>query len=242
MNEPMISVIIPAYNEGEDVIPGLQAIHESIEVAHEILVIVDSPEDTTRLPVETLSQTISEIKCLVSTFEAGPANAIRFGFSKANSDVFVVSMADGCDDPRQIEELARLINRGVSVASASRYMPGGQQVGGPRFKGLLSRLAGKVLYFFAGVGTRDATNSFKAYSREFLELAKPESRNGFELGLELTVKARRLRKPIAEIPTTWIDRSFGQSNFKIWKWLPFYLHWFVYAFGPKLNRIKGQND
>lgn len=238
----MISVIIPAYNEGKNVIPGLRLIHESIELPHEILVVVDSSRDTTKLPVDDLSQTINEIKCLVSTFEPGPANAIRFGFSKASSDIFVVTMADGCDDPRQIDELARLINRGVSVAAASRYMPGGQQVGGPRLKGLLSRLAGRVLYSFAGVGTRDATNSFKAYSRKFLELAKPESRNGFELGLELTVKAKRLRKPIAEIPTTWIDRSFGQSNFKIWKWLPFYFHWFFYAFGPKLNRIKGQND
>lgn len=236
-----MSVVIPAYNEGEEAIAGLLAIHEAIASPHEILVIVDSPEDTTKSPVENLGQRIPEIKCLVSTLQPGPANAIRFGFSQASSEIFVVSMADGCDDPRQIEELARLINRGVSVASASRYMPGGQQVGGPRIKGLLSRFAGRVLYLFAGVGTRDATNSFKAYSREFVELARPESRNGFELGLELTVKARRLRKPVAEIPTTWIDRSFGESNFKIWKWLPFYLHWFVYAFGPKLSHIKEKN-
>lgn len=241
MKKPIMSVVIPAYNEGEEAIAGLLAIHEAIASPHEILVIVDSPEDTTKSPVENLGQRIPEIKCLVSTLQPGPANAIRFGFSQASSEIFVVSMADGCDDPRQIEELARLINRGVSVASASRYMPGGQQVGGPRIKGLLSRFAGRVLYLFAGVGTRDATNSFKAYSREFVELARPESRNGFELGLELTVKARRLRKPVAEIPTTWIDRSFGESNFKIWKWLPFYLHWFVYAFGPKLSHIKEKN-
>lgn len=238
---PLISVVIPAYNEGEDAIVGLQAIHDAIESPHEILVIVDSAEDSTISPVRTLGKEIPEIKCLVSELEPGPANAIRFGFSQAASDIFVVSMADGCDDPRQIEDLARLINRGVSVASASRYMLGGQQVGGPRLKGFLSRFAGTVLYFFAGVGTRDATNSFKAYSREFVELAKPQSKNGFELGLELTVKARRLRRPVAEIPTTWIDRSFGLSNFKIWKWLPFYLHWFIYAFGPKLKSIKEQN-
>ena len=75
-------------------------------------------------------------------------------------------MADGCDDPRQIDELARLVERGVVVAAASRYMPGGQQVGGPLFKRLLSADAGRTLYWFARVGTRDATNSFKAYSRD----------------------------------------------------------------------------
>jgi dolichol-phosphate mannosyltransferase len=241
LKKPIISVVIPAYNEGEDAVTGLIAIHEAIVSPHEILVIVDRADDTTKPSVENLGKNIPEIKCLVSTLQPGPANAIRFGFSQASSEIFVVSMADGCDDPRQIEELARLINRGVAVASASRYMPGGQQVGGPRFKGILSRFAGRILYSFAGVGTRDATNSFKAYSREFVELAKPESRNGFELGLELTAKARRLRKPVAEIPTTWIDRSFGDSNFKIWKWLPYYVRWFLFAFGPKLNRIKEQN-
>ena len=62
---------------------------------------------------------------------AGPANAIRFGIDAAAAPVAVVTMADGCDDPRQIDDLARLVERGVAVAAASRYMPGGQQVGGP---------------------------------------------------------------------------------------------------------------
>ena len=73
-------------------------------------------------------------------------------------------MADGCDDSRQIDDLARLVERGVAVAAASRYMAGGQQVGGPLVKGMLSRTAGRSLRLFARLGTRDATNSFKAYS------------------------------------------------------------------------------
>ena len=47
------------------------------------------------------------------------------------ADVVVVTMADGCDDPQQIDQLARLVERGVVVAAASRYSKGGQQVGGP---------------------------------------------------------------------------------------------------------------
>ena len=79
-----------------------------------------------------------------------------------------MTMADGCDDPRQIDQLVRLVERGVVVAAASRYSRGGQQVGGPFLKGSLSRLAGLSLALFARVGTRDATNSFKAYDVDFI--------------------------------------------------------------------------
>jgi hypothetical protein len=144
-------------------------------------------------------------------------------------------MADGCDDPRQIDELINLVERGVSVASASRYMPGGQQVGGPRLKSFLSKTAGRLLYWFAGVGTRDSTNSFKAYSTNFVKKVGVESNAGFEIGLELTAKAHRFRLPIAEIPTIWLDRHYGSSNFKLRKWLNAYLKWFFFAFGKKMN-------
>ena len=96
--------------------------------------------------------------------------------------VTVVTMADGCDDARQIDDLARLVDRGVAVAAASRYMSGGQQVGGPMVKRLLSRLAGRSLQLFARVGTRDPTNSFKAYSTERrrpASTAAPGSRSGW---------------------------------------------------------------
>ena len=145
-------------------------------------------------------------------------------------------MADGCDDPRQIDELTRLVERGVVVAAASRYMPGGQQVGGPCFKRFLSKNAGRSLYWFARIGTRDATNSFKAYNREFVESVGIDSRDGFEIGLELTAKARRLRLPVAEIPTIWLDRPAGVSNFKLAKWIPKYLRWYRFAFGQRLHR------
>lgn len=230
-----VSIIIPAYNEGPSIIPGLLKVQEAVETKHEILVIVDTATDSTAGPVKQLNKKNPGIKLVVSEYAKGPANAIRYGFAISKSPVCVVTMSDGCDDPRQIDDLVRLVNRGVVVAAASRYMPGGQQVGGPRFKGFLSRTAGLVLYYFAGVGTRDATNSFKAYDRNFLNRAIPESKHGFELGIELTAKARRYRLAIAEIPTTWIDRAYGTSNFKLWQWIPKYLKWFLFAFGPKIK-------
>jgi hypothetical protein len=99
----------------------------------------------------------------------------------------------------------------------------------------LAKNASRALRLFAGVSTHDATNSFKAYSKNFISEVKIESRNGFEVGLELVSKAHRNKLLIAEIPTIWIDRFAGTSNFKIRKWLPHYLYWFFYAFGIKIN-------
>ena len=60
-----------------------------------------------------------------------------------------------------------------------------------------------------------------------------ESDKGFEIGIELVAKARRARLPVAELPTIWLDRAFGASNFKLAAWLPRYLRWYLYAFGPR---------
>jgi hypothetical protein len=142
-------------------------------------------------------------------------------------------MADGCDDPMQIDSLVRLVERGVVIAAASRYMRGGQQIGGPVLKSALSRLAGLSLHMLTRVGTRDSTNSFKAYSATFVREVGIESDQGFEVGLELVAKARRRRLRVAELPTIWLERSFGQSNFRLARWIPSYLRWYLYAFGPK---------
>ena len=159
--------------------------------------------------------------------------ALRHGFKIAKSDVVVVTMADGSDDPKDIEKLVLLVERGVKIAAASRYMPGGQQVGAPLMKSLLSRLAGTSLRLFTRIGTHDSTNSFKAYDRNFVNQVGIESTQGFEIALELVAKAKRSRAPIAEIPTIWIERVYGASNFKIRKWLPSYLKWYFHALGSK---------
>jgi len=232
---PRVSVVIPAYNEGEHIIPVLDRIFEAVHLPCEVLVVVDAPDDTTVPVVDEYSLKEPRLRYLINTYGRGPANAIRFGIDSAAAPVAVVTMADGCDDPRQIDDLARLVDRGVAVAVASRYMPGGQQVGGPGLKGMMSRSAGRSLRLLAHIGTRDATNSFKAYSTEFVRSVGIDSRDGFELGIELTAKARRMRLPVAEIPTIWLDRQAGVSNFRVAKWIPGYLRWYRFAFGPRLT-------
>lgn len=238
-----VSVIIPAYNEGAAIVPVLDRLFESVRLPAEVLVVVDFQDDSTVSVVEEYAQKEPRLRYLVNTYGRGPANAIRYGIDAAAAPVAVVTMADGCDDARQIDDLVRLVERGVVVAAASRYMAGGQQVGGPLMKGMLSKAAGRSLRLFAHMGTRDATNSFKAYSTDFVRQAGIDSRDGFEIGIELTAKARRMRLPVAEIPTIWLDRQAGVSNFRVARWIPKYLRWYRFAFGPRLSaeelRAKG---
>lgn len=232
---PRVSVVIPAYNEGEGILTCLEQLFDAVTVECEVLVVYDSPDDSTAPYVEKFAQDQPRVIPTLNTYGRGPARAIRYGIDQARAPVVAVMMADGSDDPRQIDDLTRLVERGVVIAAASRYSRGGQQVGGPFFKSLLSRLAGLSLYWLARVGTRDATNSFKAYSTEFVRSAGIESDAGFEIGIELVAKARRLRLPIAEIPTIWLDRTAGSSNFQLRSWLPRYLRWYFFAFGPRLS-------
>lgn len=228
---PRVSVVIPAYNEGEAVVPHLKRILEAVTLPCEVIVVVDTEDDTTLPPVRAYAAVDPRLRPVVSTYGPGPARAIRFGFDEAHAPVVVVTMADGCDDPQQIDQLTLLVERGVVIAAASRYMRGGQQVGGPPLKSMMSKTAGKSLRLLARVGTHDATNSFKAYNRDFVREVGIESDSGFEIGIELVAKARRRRLPVAEVPTIWLDRTLGDSNFKMKDWIPRYLRWYGHAFG-----------
>jgi dolichol-phosphate mannosyltransferase len=230
-----LTVVIPAYNEDDSIVPVLDRIFDAVESDCEIFVVVDDEADSTVPVLERYREKEPRLRTLINTYGRGPANAIRYGIDQVTTPVVVVTMADGSDDPRQIDPLARLVDRGVVVAAASRYTASGQQVGGPLVKGLLSRTAGRSLNVLARVGTHDATNSFKAYSTEFIREVGIHSRSGFEIGLELTAKARRLRRPVAEVPTIWLDRTIGDSNFDLANWIPRYLRWYRFAFGPKLT-------
>jgi dolichol-phosphate mannosyltransferase len=230
-----VSVVIPARNEGEYIQPVLDRLFEQVTLPLEVLVVVDSTDDTTIPVVAEYARNEARVRYLINTYGRGPANAIRYGINASTAPVAVVTMADGCDDVRQIDDLTRLVERGVVVAAASRYMAGGQQVGGPPLKGWLSRAAGRSLRVLAHTGTRDATNSFKAYSTEFVRQVGIDSRAGFEIGIELTAKAKRMRQPVAEIPTIWLDRQAGMSNFKLAQWIPKYLRWYRFSFGTRLT-------
>ena len=223
-------MVIPAKDECRSITPVLSRIAEGVSLPFECLVVVDDENDPTVEVITELGVEDPRFRIMVNHSSAGPAAAIKAGIRGSTAPVVVVTMADGSDDPRAIDDLVRLVERGVVVAAASRYMAGGQQVGAPLIKSVLSRFAGLSLYWFARVGTHDATNSFKAYDRDFLADVGVDSKHGFEMGLELVAKARRARFPVAEIPTIWLERTVGSSQFKLREWIPRYLRWYFLSF------------
>jgi dolichol-phosphate mannosyltransferase len=232
---PRVTVVVPVREEGEAIIGFLDRLFEAVTLPCEVLLVVDDEADPTRPCITAYAQGEPRLQVLMNAHGDGPANAMRSGIDQAKADVLVTTMADGSDDPQHIDQLARLVERGVVVASASRWTRGGQKVGGGLLKGLLSRVAGLSLHYLAHVGTRDATNCFKAYSTQFLKDVGVESDTGFTLGIEQVAKARRCRLPVAEIPTIWLDRMSGSSKFQLGPWLPAYLGWWLFAFGPRLS-------
>lgn len=235
MAAPELSIVIPVYREGEAVEPVLRGMAAGVTTPHEILVVYDFDEDPTVPVIERLAGELPAVRGLRNDLGRGVLNAMKAGIAASSGAYVVISMADGCDEPHVVDALVELAREGADVVTASRYMRGGRQIGGPLLKRLLSRAAGLTLHWFAGVPSHDPTNNFKLYSRRFLDRVTIESTAGFELALELTVKATIGGWRIAEVPTTWRDRTHGESNFMLRKWLPHYLRWYRAAFRARLG-------
>ena len=234
---PELSIVLPVYNEGEAVEPVLRALSAGVQTPHELVVVYDFDGDTTVPVIARLAPEIPGLHGLRNDLGRGVLNAMKAGIAGSSAPFVLISMADGSDEPHVVDPMVGLARDGADVVSASRYMRGGHQFGGPPLKGLMSRAAGLSLHWFAGVPTHDPTNNFKLYRRSFLDATPIESSAGFELALELTVKATIAGRRIAEVPTTWRDRTAGQSNFKLRQWLPHYLHWYRLAFAERLARL-----
>ena len=118
---------------------------------------------------------------------------------------------------------------GNDIVVASRFTKGGSMKNCPIIKSILVRTASYTLYFLSSIPVKDASNGFRLFSRKLLNKIKIESVVGFAYSLELLVKGHRLNFQISEIPAQWEERSEGESRFKIFKWLPQYLKWYMYG-------------
>ncbi len=233
----VLSMVMPVFKEGEAIEPVIRALTNGVATPHEILVVYDFDEDPTVPVIARLSAELPAVRGLRNDFGRGVLNAMKAGITAAQGDYILITMSDGSDEPHIVDDMVARARAGADVVAASRYMRGGHQIGGPRLKRLMSRTAGLTLHWFAGVPTHDPTNNFKLYSRRFLDTVTVDSTAGFELALELTVKATLEGRRVDEVPTTWRDRTAGQSNFKLRKWLPHYLDWYRRAFvGRWLHR------
>ncbi len=239
MRSDTLSIVVPVYNEADNIRPLFDCIRNDIHVEKEVMVVYDFEEDNT-LPVirEIESNYPFPIAYVRNKYDKGALNAIKTGMEESTGLAVLVMMADLSDGLEVVDTMYERIRKGESdLVCGSRYMKGGKQHGGPKFKGLLSRTAGVTLHLLTGIPTHDVTNSFKMYRKTMLDHIDIESNGGFEIGMEITVKAYLKGFAISEVPAEWFDRTEGESRFRMWQWLPHYLHWYLLCiFGKKTRK------
>src|SRR3989442_8058698 len=190
---PALSIVIPVYNEGENVVPTLRGVVEHTRTRPlEVLVVHDFDEDTTVAVGLRLQPELPQVRLHKNTLGRGVLNAMKSGLRAARAPYVLITMGDGADDPADIDSMHELARGGAEVVAGSRYMRGGGQVGGALLKRTMSRMAGLSLHWLGGLPVHDATSNFRLYSKRLLNQVTIESRGGFELGLELTGQAYRL--------------------------------------------------
>lgn len=231
-----LSIVMPVYNEGEVIRETVKRVESAVKTPHELLIIYDMDEDTTVPPVKKLQKKYPQVRLVKNIYGRGALKALKTGLVKAKGQAVCVMMADLTDDPKVLNKMIDKFDQSFDVIAASRYMKGGHQIGGPIIKQILSRVAGISLHYLVGLPTHDATNSFRVYSQKFIKKTKIESDGGFELALELTVKAHFRGFKVTEVPTTW-KYSQKESRFYLKKWLPKYLKWYFWAIHKRTKNI-----
>jgi hypothetical protein len=214
-------VVVPVFDEGASIRRWWERTGPHLPAGAAVAIVFDLEEDDT-LPVVRALQAEGAPLRLVRNAGRGVRSAIVTGLRSVERGPILVSMADLSDDPASIPAMLAAYARGADVVVASRFMPGGRQIGGPWLKGRLARWGGRSLRRLAGFPVHDATNSFRLYDAELVRRLALESAGGFEIGMEITLQAWMMGRRVAEVPSTWRARQEGRSRFRLLRWLPRY--------------------
>ena len=211
-----VLVVMPTYNERENVAAVLQAIRASDPSADILVVDDNSPDGTAAFAEETASE-LGRIKVLHRSGKQGLGAAYRHGFTTAFDEGYeaIVSMdADFSHDPTAIPVMLRLVEGGADAVIGSRYVPGGATVDWPLRRRLLSRWGNRYTASVLRLPVRDCTSGFRAYRADALRSIDPASTTaeGYAFLTELVRKLIANGSVIVETPIVFRDRQFGTSK------------------------------
>ena len=138
-------------------------------------------------------------------------------------------MADDFENIKLINRMVDLIEEGNDLVIPSRFIIGGKMLGAVKIKEIVTKVGSHLVYYIARIPVKDSTNAFKMFSASTANKIKFNSTMGFTFALELVAKAHFLKLNIIEVPSTWIEIKNRKSNFKMLKWLPYYIYWLLYS-------------
>jgi len=167
--------------------------------------------------IDNYAKNDPRIKAIHRNTTPGFGNAVRTGLKSATGDIIIPVMADLSDDPNDIVKMVRKIDEGYDIAYGSRFCKGGSTYDYPWKKMIANRVFNNTVRFLFGIRHKDITNAFKAYRREVLETIDFEKleANGFDLTVEIPLKAHVLGFNSVEVPVSWTERKKGEAKLKI---------------------------
>jgi len=223
-----LDIIIPVYNEDENIIKLLKLIDNEVTCDFRILICYDSESDKTLNYLKDPNIIKSEM-LLIKNPKQGPNSAIIEGIKSSKSKIILVYMADDFENIKLINSMVNLIEEGNDLVIPSRFIIGGKMLGAVKIKEIVTRVGSNLVYYIARIPVKDSTNAFKMLSASTANKIKFDSTMGFTFALELVAKAHFLKLNIIEVPSTWIEIKNRKSNFKMLKWLPYYIYWLLYS-------------
>ena len=209
-------VVLPTYNEAENIVAFLRALRAAVPEA-DVLVVDDNSPDGTAALAEEMAAELGRIKVLVRAGKQGLGAAYRHGFTTAFDEDYdtIISMdADFSHDPAAIPTMLQLVADSADAVIGSRYVPGGATVDWPLRRRLLSRWGNRYTAAILRLPVRDCTSGFRAYRATALRAIDPASTTaeGYAFLTELARKLIANGSAIVETPITFRDRQFGTSK------------------------------
>ena len=209
-------VVVPTYNERENVVALLEAVRREVPDADVLVVDDNSPDGTAEL-AEAAAAELGHVKLLRRPGKQGLGSAYREGFTVALDEGYdrIVSMdVDFSHDPAVIRELLALLDAGADAVIGSRYVPGGDTVDWPVHRRLLSRWGNRYTSFVLRLQVRDCTSGFRAYRATALRAISPSTTTaeGYAFLTELVRRLVRGGFKVMETPIVFTDRERGTSK------------------------------
>lgn len=209
-------VVVPTYNEKENIQAFLSAVRAAVPAAS-ILVVDDNSPDGTGVLAEQSAAELGQIKVLHRPGKQGLGSAYRNGFTVAideGYDVIVSMDADFSHDPAVIPVLIAAIESGADAVIGSRYVPGGATENWPIYRRLLSRWGNRYTGLVLGLRVNDCTSGFRAYRASALAGIEPASTTaeGYAFLTELVRRLAGKHHLVTEVPIVFRDRRFGTSK------------------------------
>ena len=210
-------LILPTYNEAENIGPMVRAAREQLRDGDTILVVDDNSPDGTGAIADELAEEIDGVQVLHRPGKQGLGRAYLAGFAHAlaSGAEYVLEMdSDFSHDPHDIPRLIHTAEQGADLVLGSRYVPGGSVTDWGLLRKLVSRGGSWYARVVLGVKVRDLTGGFKCFRRSVLEALDLNAvhADGYGFQIELTYRTIKAGFRVVEIPIVFRDRRVGESK------------------------------